>query len=340
MLQVENRTPFAPAIAVFPNREGIDTLYVVVKATFNLHPRLAIADKPIPPVLADEYWGDPQSSSLKYASELHIGKQTTDVVLVGKAWTSTGRPVAETVAAVSVAGRQKVIRVVGDRFWKRSGFTEPKPFESLPLIFERAFGGQHLLSPDGPSLAEERNPIGVGFLGKRSSGEMVGQKLPNLEDPAQPLDRLGDTRTPACFGYVAPSWLPRRTFAGTYDQAWQRNRAPYLPADFSPRFFNAAAPELTMDRFLVGGEPVQVSGCSPQGPLRFEIPRCRVQGDITFAGAHERPPFKLETVLVEPEDNRVCISWRAELPCDKKVLKVEKIVIEADGIDALASGPK
>ena len=110
MLQVENRTPFAPAIAVFPNKDGIDTLYVVVKATFNLHPRLAIADTPIPPVLADEYWGDPQSSSLKYASELHVGKQTTDVVLVGKAWSATGRPVAETVAAVSVAGRQKVVR--------------------------------------------------------------------------------------------------------------------------------------------------------------------------------------------------------------------------------------
>lgn len=332
MLQLENRLPFAPAMAVFPNKEGIETLYLVVKGTFKLHPALTVADTPVAPALADEYWGDPESSSLKYASELHVGKETTDVVLVGKAWAPRGQPVGETAVAVSVAGRRKVLRVFGDRLWKRRGFTEPEPFESLPLVFERAFGGRHLVSPDGPLLAEERNPVGVGFLGKRPESEMIGQKLPNLEDPAKPLERLGDLRTPACFAFVAPAWLPRRTFAGTYDKAWQRGRAPYLPPDFSPRFFNAAAPELTMERFLRGGEPVQILGCSRRGPLNFEIPRCMPKADVTVAGAHERPPFKLETVLIEPEDDRLCLSWRAELPCDKKVLRVERVRIEADGV--------
>src|SRR5258707_230141 len=227
MLQLHNSTPFAPAMAVFPNRQGIDTLYVVVKGTFDLLPRMSVSEVQVPPTMADEYWGDPATSSLKYASELHVGKPTTDVVLVGKAWAPGGRPVPETAISVSVAGRRKVIRVIGDRTWKRFGISAPEEFASIPLPFERAYGGRHEIGPDRPVLAEERNPVGVGFLGKRSSSDLIGQKLPNLEDPAKPISHLGDQRTPACFAFVAPAWLLRRGFAGTYDKAWQRGLAPY-----------------------------------------------------------------------------------------------------------------
>jgi hypothetical protein len=338
MLQLKNKSPFVPAMSVFPNKDGIDTLYVVVRATFTLHPRLAIANKPVPPLLADEYWGEPGESSLKYTSELHVGKASTDVVLVGKAWPPGNRPIPDTIVAVSIAGRQKVVKVSGDRVWKRGGFTRPEPFESMPLVYERAYGGQHKVSAQGPVLAEERNPVGVGFLGKRSRDELIGTKVPNLEDPRRPIERLGDLCIPVCFGFVAPSWLPRRAFAGTYDKAWQTKRAPYLPTDFNLRFFNSAAPELTLDRFLVGGEPVQILGASHQGPIRFEVPRCQPRVDVTIAGVHDKPPSNLETVLIEPEENRVCVSWRAELPCDKKVHKVEEVTIEVDGLDLPQEG--
>jgi hypothetical protein len=334
MLQLKNTTPFLPAIAVFPNAEAIDTLYIVVKATFTLHPKLAVASTPAPPILADEYWGDPATSSLKYASELHTGKPGTDVVLIGQAWAPRGRPIPETAVRLRIADRQKVARVSGDRVWKsRSGFTAPEPFVSMPLLYERAFGGTHIVSKDGPVLAEERNRVGVGFLGKRSPSEIIGQKLPNLEDPRHPLQSLGDMSPPAGFGFIAPSWLPRRRFAGTYDDAWQRKRAPYLPADFNSRFFNTATPELTFDRFLSGGEPVELLGASRQGPLRFPLPRCRPHADVQVAGTHQRPEFTLETILVEPDDNRVCLTWRAQLPCDKKVLRVETVTIEVDDLD-------
>jgi hypothetical protein len=334
MLQLKNTSPFAPAIAVFPNQNAIDTLYIVVKATFTLDPRLAVAEVQSPPVLADEYWGEPATSSLKYASELHVGKPSTDVILVGQAWVPRGRPAADTVAMVAVADRRKVIRVLGDRVWKSGGaFSAPEPFVSMPLVYERAFGGMHRVSDDGPILAEERNPVGVGFAGKRSRGEMVGQKLPNLEEPTHPLESATGASTPATFGFVAPSWLPRRQFAGTYDQAWKKNRAPYLPADFSPRFFNMAAPELTFDRFLAGGETVDLLGVSRHGPLQFALPHCQPRADVQIAGSHESPLLNLETILIEPDENRICLSWRAQLSCDKKVLKVETVVIGVDRLD-------
>ena len=326
MLQLYNQTPFYPVISVLPNREGVDTLYVVVKATLVLRPKLSLAPVQLPVTLADEYHADPADSSLKQVSELHIGKPGTDVLLVGRAWAPEGRTLAETWVRVAVAERHKTIRVLGDRNWRTDGTpSAPMPFEAMPLVWERAFGGVHHL-PDR-MLAEERNPIGVGFIGERHTDELVGYPVPNLEDPATPLQQLGDRCIPACFAPTAPHWLPRRAFAGTYDQRWQRTRAPYLPADFDTRFLSCAASELTFDRYLQGNEPVEVQGALPDGPIAFNLPVAHLQIEVKVGGSLERPPANLETVLLEPDENRLCLTWRAALPCDRKVLKIEKVTI-------------
>jgi hypothetical protein len=231
--------------------------------------------------------------------------------------------------ALSVAGRRKVVRVFGDRTWRSltGGISRPAPFTSMPLTYERAFGGNQELAGQ-PTLAEERNPVGVGFRGRRSTTDVAGQKLPNLEDPLSPLRAFGDGAAPAGFGFIAPSWLPRRTHAGTYDQAWKENRAPYLPRDFDRRFSNAASAGLAFDRFLTGGEPLEVNGASRQGLLRLTIPGVRPRLCVAIAGKRHTPAVELETVLIEPDDDRLCLSWRARIPCDKKALKIETITID------------
>jgi hypothetical protein len=156
---------------------------------------------------------------------------------------------------------------------------------------------------------------------------MIGQPVPNLEDPSMPLTRAGGSSRPACFAPVAAAWLPRRQYAGTYDGEWQRKRAPYLPLDFNSRFFACAAPELTFDRFLQGSEPVEVHGATPDAPLSFTIPAARFRIEVKVGGAIERPVANFETVLIEPDENRLCLTWRASLPCDRKALKVEKVKV-------------
>lgn len=326
MLQIDNQTPFYAVLSVLPNRDAIDTLYVILKATLILRPKLALAPAQLPVILADEYYGDPTESSLKASSDFHIGKPGTDVMLIGRAWGPHGQAVREAFVRVVVAERQKTIRVLGDRVWQSDGSpSAPEPFEAMPLVWERAFGGVHAL--EDRTLAEERNPIGVGFVGKRSTEELAGQPMPNLESPGEPLERQGQSLTPVCFAPTAPQWLPRRAFAGTYDEIWQRKRAPYLPADFDPRFLQCAAPELTFDRYLLGGEPVEVTGASPDGPIAFAIPAANLRVDVKVAGAVEQAPVNLETILIEPDENRVALTWRAALPCDRKVLKVEKVTV-------------
>jgi hypothetical protein len=231
--------------------------------------------------------------------------------------------------SMAVAGRYKTIQVSGDRVWRDGRPSGPQPFVSMPPVWERAFGGLHRRGEQ--VLAEERNPVGCGFAGGRSASEMQGLAVPNLEDPAAPLQQLGQVPSPACLAPTAPSWLPRRAYAGTYDEKWQRARAPYLPDDFDPRFFQCAAPEFTFDRYLQGGEPVQVTGVTPDGPIAFTVPDAQLNVVVTVAGSTHEPPANLETLAIEPDENRACFTWRAALPCDRQVLKVQKIVVSRPG---------
>jgi hypothetical protein len=220
MLQLQNHTPFKANIAVLPDRAGIDTLYVIVKATLTLQPKLSLAPEQLPVTIADEYYDDPATSSLRAVSEMHIGKPGTDVLVIGHARAENGRAVTRMTAALMVAGRRKDILIIGDRTWQADGTpSRPAPFEAMPLVWERAFGGVHRLQDR--VLAEERNPVGCGFAGERQLAEMKDQPVPNLDDPATPLQKFGQLCTPVCFAPVAPAWLPRRSHAGTYDENWQ-----------------------------------------------------------------------------------------------------------------------
>lgn len=338
MLQLKNDTPFKANIAVFPNEQGIDTLYVLVKATFTIGKRLDVAETQRPVLLADEHWGEPGKSSLKYASEAHLTKPGTDIVMVGEACAPDKKPVTQLDVTVAVADRRKTIRVFGDRRWEKGwfkiGMTPPVPFHTMPIQYERAFGGVHLVNPEtNETLFESRNPVGLGFMGKRSKQDIDGMALPNIEDPAQLIKKPSDQPRPAGFGALAAAWEPRKSYAGTYDAAWQKSRAPYLPDDFNPRFFHVAHPDLIYSRYLQGGEPVEIVNASPNGPIRCTLPTCRLEAAVRIAGRTEKPALNLETVLLEPSKTTLCLTWRASVLCDKKALKVEQVAIGLQGMD-------
>lgn len=341
MLQVRNQTPFSPGMFLFPDAQGVDTMYVVLKATFSLKGgRLRVAEKQLPVVAADKYRGEPGQSSLKVASDAHLLKPGTDVLVEGEAHAPQGRPVESCLVQVRVGPVRQVLQVFGDRKWKGGlmspGLSAPEPFVMMPLVWERAFGGLHVVEKERV-LGETRNPVGQGFRGKRSGSEMVGRALPNLENPRQLIRSISDVPTPVGVGPVAPSWEPRKSYAGTYDETWQTRRAPYLPRDFNAEFFHVAPPELCARERLKGGEPVELLNLSPEGALRFTLPRCAVDSTVRIAGMPERPPLRLETVHLTPAEGQVCLTWRGAVPCDKRTLKVEEVrfqLLSMDGVEA------
>ncbi|NVJ22460.1 DUF2169 domain-containing protein [Myxococcus sp. AM011] len=329
MLQLRNESPFVPGLFLFPDEQGVDTLYVVVKATFELEGNhLSIASKQQPLVLADEHWGVPGQSSLKSATEAHLLKPGTDVLLKGSAHAPRGKPVDTCWASVRVGPVRQVIQVFGDRHWQGGVFSptasSPEPFVTMPLVWERAFGGLH--APEGGEvLGEARNPVGRGFRGRRSASEMKGRALPNLEDPENPIRGISDTPTPMAPGPIAPSWQPRKGCAGTYGAAWKSTRAPYLPVDFRPAFFQVAPPPLWAHEGLKGGEGVELLNVSPQGSHRFALPCCEWEVEARIGGTLERPILRLETVLLEPDARQISLTWRGAVNCDKRSLKIQEV---------------
>lgn len=326
MLQLTNNTRFAPAMVVFPNEQAIDTLYLIVKASFGIGRELTLADEQVPPCQSDVYWTEPNKSSLKYASDMHTGKPATDIIVLGHACAPEQKEATELDVSVTVGSVQKTVRVYGDRVWQDGKITRPTPFKTMPVVYERAYGGVQVI--DGEvAEAEARNPVGRGFAGSRKDRDMNNVPLPNLEDPAQLIRDPGDRPTPAGFGGCAPNWQPRAGFAGTYDDAWRKTRAPYLPLDFDSRFLNSAHPDLICPGFLQGGEPVTITHMHPNGAIRFDVPQVKLVAHVRIAERVESPPFQLETLLLEPNQLKASLVWRAALPCDKQVLKISEVAI-------------
>lgn len=326
MLQLKNNTPFAAAIAVFPNEQGIETIYTLVKATFIFLPNLALAPEQAQPQKKDEYIGEPGESSLLVASDYHTGKAGTDVVMTGSACSTDLHEVTQLDVGLEIAGVYKTIRVFGDRVWDRGRPTVAAAFAQMPLTYERAFGG--ILLIDGElHQQEEQNPIGLGFYGDLAAPEVEGWPLPNLEDPRQLLHYPGVRPAPACFAPVAPHWQPRAGYAGTYDEHWQQNRAPFLPADYQPRFMNMAPQDQIFADFLRGGEPVSINGMHPSGVLNFNLPKITLVNQVQMRNREAAAPFILETVHLQPNQLQLSMVWRSTFPCDKKLRTIENISV-------------
>lgn len=328
MLQLKNPTPFAASLMLLPDMNGVDALFGIVKGTFAVGPQLTIAEEQVPVTMADQHYGEPATTSIRAPSDVGLGKPGTDVVMIGSAWAPDGRPIWQSDVTLSVGSVSRTVRVFGDRVWESgaAGATIAwvAPFVRMPLVWERAFGGTDQ-TEKGPRT-EPRNPVGTGFRASGGSKPLVGLPLPNVEDPSALITSPGETPSPAGFGPIAAHWEPRTKFVGTYDEHWQRNRAPYLPADFDPRFFHFAPSSLAMPR-LRGDEPVAVAGVTPEGSLRFWLPRLSVALAYRRESGDDVQPCALETVIIEPDARRVVLVWRAALSCDKQALKIREVEV-------------
>ena len=330
MLQLVNRTPFAAKMMGVPDAQGIESLLVLVKATFRIGAKRGVAEDQLPIADADDYSGEPGASSLGVASDVGLPKPGTDVLLVGSAHAPGGTSACESEVSLRVGPIHKRIRIVGDRCWDARGErpSQPEPFETMPLVWERAFGGVD--DSSGSVEVEERNPVGVGFRAQKSRKMIEGEPLPNIEDPEQPMRRCDDRPTPVGVGPTCPHWLPRRSYAGTYDDGWLKTRSPFLPTDFDARFFQLAPPDQVTIDPLIGGELVEIVGATAGEPLRFPLPACDVHATFRLDGNDHRTNAVLDVVLIEPEESRLVMLWRALFPCDKKTLRVREVELGMD----------
>lgn len=335
---VTNQTPFAHELMALADEELRPLLVLVVKATYAIRPEgLKLAEEQVPVQVAGLPWGKPEESSYRYEPECAFTKLATDVVLLGHAW-APNQKTRELLVSLRVGPLEKSVRVLGDRTWQRRlGFismTKPLPFERIPLVYERAFGGWDRSEPEPHQHAfEPRNPVGVGFRASSRSFE-EDLRLPNLEDPNDPLERFGQRASPAGFGFLSPHWQPRAAFAGTYDETWDKARKPLLPKDFDRRYFNAASPGLVAPGYLQGNEPVVITNASLQGALTFSLPgQLPPTPTVELAGtADAHPEMRLDTVILDTDEDHVLVLWRGHLTLAEGIHDVRAVHITAPGV--------
>jgi hypothetical protein len=221
----------------------------------------------------------------------------------------------------------------GDRVWFRSAGriapTAPRPFEKIPVRWERAYGGWDRSNPQpARHMVEKRNPVGVGARPSRTFED--GLRLPNIEDPKSPLRQLGDAPAPVGFGFVSPHWEPRASYAGTYDERWRKERAPLLPKNFDRRHLNAAPPGQVADGYLRGDEPVLAVGVAADGPLSFTLPGVPPPSVVVrlHSDADQTLTTNLDTVIIDSDERRLQLLWRTHLVLPRGPLEVAGIEVQ------------
>jgi hypothetical protein len=184
----------------------------------------------------------------------------------------------------------------------------------MPIRWEKTFGGADRSDPD-PSRHDwdERNPIGCGFA--CYADHLLGKPVPNIEYPNEAMRFWNDRPRPAGTLPLPRHWKPRRNLAGTYDDAWQKTRAPLWPGDLDEHYFMAAPEDQRAIPHLKGGEEVVIDNMHPQGRLHFALPRLRLLTTVRIAGRAEELRPALDAVHILPDKRRLVMTWRAAMRC-------------------------
>jgi hypothetical protein len=324
--------------------EGEHIFGVLVKRTYDIEPgrccTRATSDKKLVP--GDLHYDDPMNSAVKFETDFVPFKLATDVVLNGRAYAPPGQRVATLTASFTIGQHRKNLLVLGDRVARYRVkqdpvFTDPEPFETMDLRYERAYGGVDIFSEPKMQYVYPRNHLGRGFAVANFQRSIENLPLPNIENPGDQLTParlcVGQFKdwerqpVPEGFGWTMKMWRPRSSYAGVMlaDRALEQElRAAYATLvppehrslyeetqipDMDFRFFSGASPGLVVP-FLVGDEQVNLVNLDPRGRTQFQLPGERPEIGLDLGQGVQEPQVVLHTVMIRMDDRQVDMLWR------------------------------
>ena len=332
--------------------EGRTIFSVLAKRRFHIVPngKCEPAAEQAPLTPATKYFdkNDPTVNSVEAETDNYPYKPLTDIVFVGKAYAPGGKPAVQSMAGIRVGNHQKTVAVFGERrcAYNRSGdpvITNPAPFESIELRYERAYGGVDAYADPNVPYAYPRNFVGTGFVVAATKDAIEGLVLPNFEDPSDLLtperivtgsiDKWHKQPMPAGLGWFGQSWYPRASFAGVLpaympmyeelhemtlgvvpkDQVEAQKKMKLPKLDF--RFFNGASPGLAVPH-LTGDEQVQLRNLDPTGDVRFQLPGIAPRISINYGKGASEPAVVMHTLVIDGEHMTIDIVWRGHVIYD------------------------
>ncbi|ARU21618.1 multidrug-efflux transporter protein [Ralstonia solanacearum] len=244
---------------------------------------------------------------------------------------------------------------------------DSKAADSVPKRYRLA-PEQAASHPDVPHApvahdAFEANPTGQGFMRDWYLGATGVNKVPapQIETPKHPITlehfncaRVGklDGSDPLVAGLgVRPKGHPERAkLVGTIDRAFIESDAP-LPQDFDFAVWNAAWPDQQVDG-LRGDEHIELvnlcdanTAASRQDSNGNTALTLTLPGNLPFVlvrfdnGAIGELESKLDTVMIDPDQQTVSCVWRATLPKQPGVRALEARMIERADVDMTVQQP-
>ncbi|PJI84353.1 hypothetical protein BC777_3895 [Yoonia maricola] len=311
MWALKNKTPFAAGKAFDRDREGHEVLCLALRATLiaradglwdlsesqtpvRLAPEMAGAD-------LDELTADSDIVPFLAGAEITVsGTVRKDIPQDGSlAHIGVGNIAQDMQFWPARQARRVQDRVVVENLYE----------DRLPLTWSQSAGGQR----DDGSL-HPSNPVGCGFLTPAGSDPVM---LPRVLAPQDQPNPLLDPQThPVGCGPIHRHWAPRLTDAGTYDAAWQDQRAPLLPLDFKPDFYHAAPPGLRQAQAFQGNETLNLVGFGEGQNLSHKLPAIRAESFTDIGVDRIDVPLDLRRIDVDLDLGTVGLLWLAALPCD------------------------
>ncbi|MDD5461291.1 MAG: DUF2169 domain-containing protein [Methylococcales bacterium] len=313
--------------------DGRELLVVAIKGTFTIpkqREELRLAEQQIPLIMADTFTGEPGFSAPFYEVDYSPIKYRCDVLLNGSAHAPQGHPTRTVQVGLRLGSLIKTFNVVGERYWK-AGITiapsQPAEFTVMPISYDNAFGGLDNFHEDkNKHSAYMRNPVGKGYHKLLDSYLVDRAPMPNTEEVSRPIQTPNDDYKSMAFGPVGRGWAQRLPYGGTYDQNWIDNTFPFLPADFSEAYYQAAPGDQQIP-YPKGGEEVVLVNLAPEGRIAFNLPTIDVP--VVFfrkKGGHHETQAVLDTVVIEPDKGTFCLTWRASLPLKKNMFEIPQVL--------------
>jgi hypothetical protein len=342
--QVENETNF-PHFSFDKMGKGKFFYDVIVcKATFAIEPgvlKAAAEQKPIE--YADQFWDEAnlEGSSLKAAGDVLLFKPSTDVLITGKAYAPNSKSVTGWLAGVRISSantdsaRQKPIvehtmQLWGPRYWTAGllggwQLTKPVATKYVEIRHELAYGGRYYemdkKTKQTEWIAYKKNPSGCGFVPEKYLSKDQNYKAPQIEPPNQSTQVIGTADIDlACPAPIPRFWDCRTQYAGTYDEAWERqfdiDPIPDYPRDFDYRFFQCAIQNLITPEYLVGDERLNLAGLVQDAPdvVVCQLPNIRMKAElITMDGRSITRAMNIDTLHIDLDTSTVSVTWRLAL---------------------------
>lgn len=276
-------------------RAGALEITVVVKAGFGLVPDGDARFIAPQPIVAEDRHGP--AGTLLEPSDLAPFLPTAGVMVIGSARARV--PVPAMTVRVSLHRDRplldKSLHVFGDR---PAGAPAPQPFQSMPLVYERAFGG--------PAFSD--NPVGTGAAAD-------SRAQPNVVHPADP-------RRPAGFGPVSTRWGSRRRLLGSRGAPALSDAWAEIPEGFDYRYYQAAPADQLCD-YLHGDEWLALDGFDADRPrLQTRLPSVRAHAvwvSPAIGRAPEGHPVALlaDTLLVDADRHLCSLLWRGHFTLER-----------------------